>query len=319
MRGRILTLVGALSATAVLSFNAENALPSKAQAQDQRHRHANTQQDRSTSSKYEIQLDVPDQVGERYHVQTINTERKSVTLSFPKQSPKTTEEEFTIELLADVVTEAVENNWATRKRFTVLNSKVVRRGSSHALFAPGTIVVVAKSNDKNVYFVNDKLADEQTTNQLRPLIGLRNATVGDNQMFGTAARKAVGESWPVNATEIRKLLKDMGAVDDRGEISGTSTLERVEPNHMLVRSSVNMRSVKLPLTGNFIPETGHVRLEYLGRLPLSSADRSRSVTGSIHVAVAGTSESTAGNIKIEVVSDSYSRYEIRPVMETGRQ
>ena len=271
----------------------------------------------NSSSKYEIQLDVPDQVGERYHVQTINTERKSVTLSFPKQSPKTTEEEFTIELSADVVTEAVENNWATRKRFTILNSKIIRRGNSRALFAPGTVVVVTKSNDKIIYFVNDKLADEQTTNQLRPLIGLRNAAVGDNQMFGTVARKGVGESWPVNATEIRKLLKEMGAVDERGEISGTSTLERVEPNHMLVRSSVNMRSVKLPLTGNFIPETGHVRVEYLGRVPLSSADRSRSVTGSIHVAVAGTSESTAGNIKIEVVSDSYSRYEIRPTPGQG--
>jgi hypothetical protein len=323
MRRKILIASGALLIMAFVSFSARPAINALI------NQNASTEQTPSpridSSSTYEIHLDVPDRAGEQYHVQTISTERKSVTVSIPKQSPRTTEEEFTIELSADVVTEAVENNWATRKRFNVLNSKITRRGNTRPLLAPGTVVVVAKSNDKTIYFVNDKVADEQTTAQLRSLIGLRNAAVGDDQMFGTTVRRAVGESWQVNATEIRILLKEMGALDDRGEISGTSTLERADRDHLFVRSSVNMRHVKLPLTGNFTPESGHVRVEYLGRVPRSAADRSRSVTGSIHVAVAGTAASASGTIKLQVVSDSYSRYEIRPrtgtarLGETGRQ
>jgi hypothetical protein len=311
MHRRILSVVAVLLIISFLSFNVRPEGQTRIQQTDGRRLQTVSPQ-ADSSSKYSIKLDVPDVVGETYRIDTTSTQRKSVTVTFPKKSGQTSEEEFTIELSADVVTEAVENNFAIRKRFTVLSSKITRRGNTRSLLPPGTVVVATKSNDKTLYFVNGKLVDEQITALLRSLIGLRNPGVGDDEMFGTSVRKAVGESWHVNAIEIKKLLKGMGALDERGEISGSSTLERVDRNHMFVRSSVSMRQVKLPLTGNFTPETGHVRVEYLGRVPMSTADRSRSVAGSIHVAVAGTAESTAGTVKLEMVSDSYSRYEIRP-------
>src|SRR6185436_18054820 len=96
--------------------------------------------------------------------------------------------------------------------------------------------------------------------------------VGDDEMFGTKTPKAVGESWSLNTDDIKKLLKEMGAPSDTVKISGTGMLERVEGNHVFVRSSVNVNDVMLPIPENFTAENGNFVTEYFGKIPLKEGD-----------------------------------------------
>jgi hypothetical protein len=103
--------------------------------------------------RYPIKLDVPDRVGDRYHVDASATERKTVTTTVPGQFAQTENDEFSVELAADVVIEAVEKDVATRKRFTILNSKITKGGNSRPLLPEGSIVVASREGDRTVFQV----------------------------------------------------------------------------------------------------------------------------------------------------------------------
>ena len=271
----------------------------------------------SSPQRYPIKLDIPDRVGERYHVDASSTQRRIVTTTFPGQFAQTTTDEFTIELGADVSIEAVEKDVATRKRFTIVNSKITKGGSSRPLLPEGSVVVASRDKDRTVFHVNEKPVDEQTTAWLLSLIALHTAGVGDDGMFGTKTPKAVGESWPISIDEIKKLLREMGA-SGSGEISGSGTLEKAEADHIFVRGRVSVKNVLLALGEKFTPEGGIVEAHYFGRVPLSESDTSRGVVGGFHLAAKGIRTEEAGSIRVEYVMDSLSQYEIRPLDEVTK-
>jgi hypothetical protein len=267
--------------------------------------------------RYPIKLDIPDRVKERYHVDASATQRRIVTTTFPGQFAQTTTDEFAIELGADVLIEAVEKDVATRKRFTIVNSKITKGGSSRALLPEGSVVVASKDKDRTVFHVNEKPVDEQTTTWLLSLIALHTAGVGDDGMFGTTTPRAVGESWSISIDEIKKLLKEMGA-SGSGEIAGSGTLEKAEANHIFVRGRVGVKNVLLALGEKFTPQDGNIEAHYFGRVPLSGSDTSRGVVGDFHLTATGIRTEEAGFIKVEYVMDSRSQYEITPLDEVTK-
>lgn len=272
----------------------------------------------STPKRYPINLDAPDRVGLRYHLVASSTQRQTVTTTVHGQYAQTTTDEYSVELVADVSTEAVEKNVATRKRFIILNSKITQSAVSRPLLPEGTVVVASIANDKTVFHSNEKLLDEQTTTWLRSLILLHTGGVGDDEMFGTKTPKAVGESWSLNTDEIKKLLKEMGAPSETVKISGTGMLERVEGNHVFVRSSVNVNDVMLPMPENFTAENGNFVTEYFGKIPLKEGDPTREVSGRMHLAARGIRKGDPGPIRLEFVMDSQSQYEVRPIAEATK-
>jgi hypothetical protein len=268
----------------------------------------------ASPQRYPIKLEVPDRAGQRYHVAASASERKTITTTVRGQFAQTDNDEFSVELAADVVIEAVEKDVATRKRFTILNSKITKGGNSRRLLPEGAIVVASREGDRTVFHVDEKVLDEQTTGWLRSLVALHTAGVGDD-MFGTKTPKAVGDSWSISIDEIKKLLKEMGAIGSR-EISGSGTLEKVDDNHIFVRGSVKMKNVLLALGEKFIPEDGTIDVHYFGRVPLSESEISRGAAGGFHLTATAIRPSEDASIRVEYVMDSRSQYEIRSVAET---
>ena len=88
-----------------------------------------------------------------------------------------TENEVKIQLTADVTIESAANNWATRKRFTVLSSSITNDAGTRVLMPAGTIVVASLVDGKTVYEVEGKPTDEQRTSALRSVISLHSVTV----------------------------------------------------------------------------------------------------------------------------------------------
>jgi hypothetical protein len=80
----------------------------------------------SAAQRYAIKLDRGVKAGDQYHVECASSNKTTTNVTVAGQFLRGSEDGFTIELSADVtVLAATLNGWATRKRFTVLSSKLI--------------------------------------------------------------------------------------------------------------------------------------------------------------------------------------------------
>ena len=268
-----------------------------------------------SAQKYPIRLDRSEKAGQSYHLVATSTDKTTVDITVSDQVLKKNEDVVTVEISADVsILEAASNNWATRKRFTVLSSKITRADSNGPILPNGTQVIASIQNGQTVYEVNQKLVDEAVAGALRSVITLHLASVADDDMYGTSTPKKIGESWPISVDAMKKLLKEIGSQGGRQEITGSGTLEKVENNHIFVRSSINVRDVLLPITPELITESGEIETELSGRFPLRQQDMTEESNGIIHMSRVGSGLTADGKkAKVHVVYERKSRYEIRPL------
>src|SRR5712692_4775803 len=146
----------------------------------------------ASAQRYPIKLDRHEKAGQKYHLVATSTDRTTVDVTVSDQVLKKNEDVVTVELSADVtILEASSGAWATRKRFTVLSSKITRADSTSAILPSGTQVTASIQNGQNVYEVNQKLVDEGIASALRAVISLHLASVADDDMFGSSTPKKV--------------------------------------------------------------------------------------------------------------------------------
>jgi len=265
------------------------------------------------AQQYSINLDRPEKVGDRYHLEASSTKLTTATATVSYQFLQKSEDGFTVELSADVTIEAAASNWATRKRFKVLNSKIVRSGVVRPLLPQGTVVVAFILEGKTIYQVEEKTVDEDISAALNTVIGLHTAGVGDNDLYGTMSLKRVGDKWVTGIEAMKKLLNEMGVQGGRHEISGESTLEKVEQNHLYIRSTMDVHNVLLPVGPDYTPEIGDITTEHFVRLPLSESDLTESVEYSFRMSRIGSAQQNGGKITLQIVLDSKMKYDIRPL------
>jgi hypothetical protein len=268
-----------------------------------------------SAQQYRIRLDRSEKAGQSYHLVATSTDKTTVDVTVADQLLRKNEDVVAVELSADVtILEAASNNWATRKRFTVLSSKITRAGTSGPILPSGTQVVALIQSGQTVYEVNQKLVDEEVAGALRSVISLHLVSVADDDMFGTPTPRRIGESWPVSVEAMKKLLKEMGAQGGRQEITGRGTLEKVENNHIFVQSSIKARDVLLPIEPELTTESGEIETELSGRFPLLQRDLSEESNGIIYMSRVGSGLTADGKkAKVHVVYERKSRYEIRPL------
>jgi hypothetical protein len=268
-----------------------------------------------SSQRYPIRLDRSERAGERYHLLATSTEKTTANVTVSDQVLKKDEDVVAVELSADVtILEAGSNNWATRKRFTVLSSKLTRAGSTGPILPNGTEVIASIKNGQTAYEVKQKPVDEEVAKALRSVISLHLASVADDDMFGTPTPKKIGESWPVSVDAMKKLLKEMNAQGGRQEITGSGRLENVVDNHVFVRSSINVRDVLLLIAPELTTESGEIETELSGRFPLLQRDRTQESSGRIYLSRVGSGFNADGKkVKLLIVYERTSRYEIRPL------
>lgn len=268
----------------------------------------------ASAQQYTIRLDRPEKAGERYHLvatstQTTTADAATSDLPLPKS-----EDVLIVELSADVTILEAASNWATRRRFTVLSSKFTRAGSTGPILPAGTEVIASIQNRQTVYEVSGKPVDAVVTKALRSVISLHLASVSDDDTFGTPTPKKIGGRWPVAIDAMKKLLKEMNAQGGSQEITGSGILEKVEGNHLFIKSSINVRDVLLPIAPGITTESGEIESELAGRYPLLQRDQTVESSGRIHISLLGSVVNAEGKkVKLHVVFESRSRYEIRPL------
>jgi hypothetical protein len=264
---------------------------------------------------YPIRLDPHEKAGQTYHLEATTTDSTTAEATVSGQLIKKAEESFIAELSANVtIEEASSSGWATRKRFTVLSSKITRGGNTGPILPSGTEVIASIQNGQTVYEVNQKMVDEEVAGALRSVIGLHQASVADDDMYGTPTPKKVGESWPVSVDANKKLLKEIGAQGGTQQITGTGTLEKVENNHAFVRSSVNVRDVLLPIRPELTTESGEIETELWGRFPLLVNDITKESNGTIRMSRFASGVNPDGKkVIVHVLYERLDRFAISPI------
>ncbi len=112
----------------------------------------------------------------------------------------------------------------TRVRLTIRKFSGSVDGKAVEPPAAGSVVIAATAGDKTAY----ELKDGKLPKDIERLFGILIRThtksqgdVGDDDVFGTSARKKVGDKWAVNKAAIVKSLKGEGLTIKEGDVNGT--------------------------------------------------------------------------------------------------
>jgi hypothetical protein len=263
--------------------------------------------------EYPIRLDPHEKPGRSYQLAAWSNEKTTVDVRAADQAPQQSEDLLAAEISADVIILEAFGGWATRKQFKVLSSTLTRAGTSRSILPYGTQVMASIKNGQTVYEVDHKLVDDETARALRGLIGLHIVSVANDDLFGTPTPKRIGEKWTVGVEAMKKLLKEIGVEGGNPEITGSSTLEKAEKDHVFLRGSIRVRNVLLPAKPELTTETGEIETELWGRFPILEGDMTVESNDRIRLArIASGLNPNGKKMTVQIVYERTSRYEIRP-------
>lgn len=115
-----------------------------------------------SAQRYPIKLDPFEKAGQAYRLDATTTDTTTAEATASGQLLKKAEDSFKVELSAHVTIVEASNGWATRKRFRILSSKVIRGDRTSQILPNGTEVIASIQNGQTVYEVSQKLVDEET-------------------------------------------------------------------------------------------------------------------------------------------------------------
>jgi len=265
--------------------------------------------------KYIIRFHHPDKTGSKYHLSARGDQATRVKLMVANQTVRANEDRFALALSADVtVLETNPAGWATRKAFTILDSRFAKGTEVGPLLPRGTIVLASIENGETIYHVADKRVDDEIATALRWVISLHVAGVDDDELFGTKQRKAVGQTWKVDVKAINKLLNELKVEFGDAQITGGGVLEKVDKGNLQVRCSFSVKNIELPPSRETIIEGSEMYSEMSGKFPIRQTSMEQSSINRLLIRTVGRAvNKDKAETKVQTESESNWQFEITPV------
>jgi hypothetical protein len=270
----------------------------------------------AAAQDYQIRLEQPGKVGSKQRLSGIGAQTDRATITSSGKLVQSTESAFTIELTADVTELEIEaKGHVTRKSLLVISSKITKEGVTKPLLPQGTVVFASAENGTTVFKVNGEPVAEDVAKGLSSLISVYTGGPSDDELFGTRIRRRVGESWSLNADAVMAFLKEIDAQAPNEGISGTTTLQKVEDDHLVISGSINVKKLVMPLPSGFKCDEGELRAEFSGRFPIGHSNTSLDGTESLLMTMTGKRAATDGmaEVTMKIHSEARSRYSISTV------
>lgn len=181
---------------------------------------------------YEIRLDRPSKVGEKYGVSSlVATKTVSKVTTEGEAEPRTVRDSVGIALEGEIEVLAVTPRGAELKvACTVAKCTVTDGDAQHDVIPAGKVILAEWKGDKTVYAV--KLDGDKTLPVPDRLAGVLDDVLrianpddqGNDAVFGTKEKQKVGASWPVNAEAAVKELDREGMKVAVEDVSGSTKL-----------------------------------------------------------------------------------------------
>jgi hypothetical protein len=136
----------------------------------------------------------------------------------------------------------------------------------------------------------------------------------DDEVFGTATARKVGETWPINTESLAKSMTEEGLQMDPKSLKGTVTLKAVETvgavKMLRVAGTMDAKNLKPPVPDPSVKvESCDMTMEYSGLFPVDVAapkgETSMKMNMEIHM--------SAGPVKVEVKGQNSQTETMTPV------
>ena len=101
------------------------------------------------------------------------------------------------------------------------------RGKSKNILPAGTEVIAELKNNKKVYLINNKPANDQIAKILDLFVTMSKAKYRDNDIFGTKDLKKLGDTWPVNTEKAAEDLSSAKLKVSPSSIKGVVKFARI--------------------------------------------------------------------------------------------
>jgi hypothetical protein len=243
----------------------------------------------ATAQDYEIRLEQPSKVGDKYSLSATGSQRVKVKFTSGDQVVRNVDDGFTLELTAEATVLTVDaTSTAISKSFTIISSKLIKDGITKPLLPNGSIVLAKLQGGNTLFEMSGKPVEDVVAKALSTVIALHSGdSISDKAMFGTHEKKRVGESWNLNVEATMAFIKSLGGQARKEDIKGMSVFEKAENKHVIIRSSMDVTNVSLPLSAGYKAEKGEIHSEFFSKLPLPDSDGSVETTNKILMNLTG--------------------------------
>jgi hypothetical protein len=215
---------------------------------------------------YQILWTRPSHTGQKIQIAGTASDSEKTVLSGAVS--RTEEKAYEVGLKA--LEEVLEVDVAKRpcKASLVIDKFVMKNNDAETELLPkGAKILATAGEEKTVFEMDGKPVDARVNQALSLLIALdgNSKKPTDDEMYGSKARRKVGERWPVHKESLISSLRAQG-MDVRAEdVAGTVTLRKAikekEGKSLLLTMKLDLRNLKMPDSQGFTVKSASSTVE----------------------------------------------------------
>ncbi len=184
----------------------------------------------SAADDYVIRLTRPSKIGDRYRLDARGTTRESERITVGGQV-QNDDKDLSVHLIAGATVLAVDSQSnATRIEYLIQTCEKTEAGKTEQVLAAGRKVVAeSDAQGKTEFTVDGDHALDDISKALGVVISAHTpGSPTDDDIFGTAERKKVGDTWGINTKTAATYLSKAGLGVSADNLKGTVTLDGVK-------------------------------------------------------------------------------------------
>ena len=180
-------------------------------------------------SSYEIKMDRPAKVGDKYHLEALAATRTTSTLKVEGKNAPAMDESVGIRFEGDVEVTEVTDKGREKKLSCTVGTCAIKQGKQNLELVPkGTTLTAEWADGKTRYRANGKDLPEFAGTLLRRVLDISDPEgASDDDMFGTKERKKVGDEWPIDKEAAVRDFKQKELEVKSEDVDGGSKLLEV--------------------------------------------------------------------------------------------
>ena len=230
---------------------------------------------------YVIRLTRPRQVGDRYRLDAngVNRERTRVTVG--GRTTKNEETEVSVHLVAVATVLAVDaKSVATRIEYRVESCRRTSAGKTDEVLPAGRKIIAETVNGKSTFTADGA---QPWTGDTREALNVvitphEPGSATEDEIFGTAGRKRVGDKWGINAATAALDFSKRGIPVSATGIRGSVQLDRVRTlgamKALEISARLRVEGMKIPAPEGMALEKAVMEADFTDLVPADPQSRS---------------------------------------------
>ena len=269
---------------------------------------------------YAILLTRPEKVGDRYRIDAKGKSRQQQRITLGGKETGNEDKQLEVHLVALATVMAVDDKLeASRVEYRIESCRESSSGRTEEVIPAGSKLIAESRNGETAFTIAGRPVAPEVEEALKVVISVHSPdSPTDDEVFGTQARKRVGDKWGINAAGAAQSLSRSGLRVSKEDLKGGVQLDgvRTVDSMKALEVSAHFRADKMSMDApNGIRiEKSLLEADLSGFVPVDTKSRARlSDKMQMHMSVrmGGPKPDTGEKITIEAtmemsIENSYS-------------